>query len=252
MARKWLTTERCVSITATIFLGIAFTVSLLLNGDPECIIPYTQIVIPVVHGLCVTMAFISIFKPNFVLEFLVLQIEAAVTILTNETFLGIFLYYGSLFLFICYKGGIKTLLVHLMIYQTIHFFTLFLTYTHGWYYTLLYFGCSLFYLTFYFWIYEILKAKFSCFAPTKVKENSNIKNRLPGTEVDLKNYNLTERQRNLIIDNLKYELSYKELSEKYNISVSTVKKDFTSIYSVFGVTKLEELHLLLLQYQIEE
>ena len=41
-----------------------------------------------------------------------------------------------------------------------------------------------------------------------------------------------------------------ELSSKYNVSVSTVKRTFTDICKVFKVNNLEELRFLLLQYQI--
>jgi len=54
----------------------------------------------------------------------------------------------------------------------------------------------------------------------------------------------------MILDNIQNNLSYKQLSEKYFVSVSTVKKDFSEVFQVFEVTKLEELHLLLLRYQV--
>ena len=44
---------------------------------------------------------------------------------------------------------------------------------------------------------------------------------------------------------------YKELSEKYYVSISTVKKIFADIFKVFEVNNIEELRLLLLQYQVE-
>ena len=53
-----------------------------------------------------------------------------------------------------------------------------------------------------------------------------------------------------ILDNLHENCSYKDLSEKYFVSLSTVKKDFSELFKIFGVTKLEELHLLLLQYKV--
>ena len=51
---------------------------------------------------------------------------------------------------------------------------------------------------------------------------------------------------------MRNKLSYKELSEKYFVSISTVKKIFADIFKIFNVSNIEELRLLLLQYQVEE
>ena len=77
-------------------------------------------------------------------------------------------------------------------------------------------------------------------------------NQKPGTAISLSDFKLSERQINFVLANLHRNLSYKEISEEYFVSVSTVKKEFAEVYKVFNVSKLEELRILLLQYQIEE
>ena len=108
---------------------------------------------------------------------------------------------------------------------------------------------SFFYAAFFYWIYDILRAKLSCFLPAETKNNSIIKEK-PGEQLHLSDYNLSERQVNFILDNLHKNSSYKELSETYFVSLSTVKKEFSELYRIFNVTKLEELRLLLLQFQV--
>jgi len=252
MKTRWITTERVVAITASVFLTVAFIVGLLLHGDPECIIPYTNIIIPCIHALCVVLSFICIFYPKFYLQFLIMQIESILTILTNLPFLGIFLFYGSVFIYMCQQYTVKHICHHLTFYLIAHIIAITLTYTHGWERTILSFFSSAFYASFFVWIYMILKTKFSCFTPSKVAYHSNLSNKKPGDTVKLSDYKLNERQRTFIIENLHNQLSYKALSEKYNVSVSTVKKEFSYIFDVFGVSKQEELHLLLLQYQVSE
>ena len=74
----------------------------------------------------------------------------------------------------------------------------------------------------------------------------------PGTEIQLSSLGMTERQVNFIYDYIMENLNYKELSEKYHVSLSTVKREFTEVYKIIGVTKLEELHILLIQYKISK
>lgn len=252
MKERWITTERVVAITASVFLAVSFVGSLLMNGDPHSIIPNTPVVIPCVHALCFVLAFVSVFKPHFYTEFLILQIESILTILTNLTFLGIFFFYSSVFLFMCQQYNMKSIKRCLAIFGIIHITALVLTYTHGWPMTIISLASSVFYCSFFVWIYVILKTRFSCFTPTRVAYHSILNNKLSGSQIKLSDYKLNERQKTFIIENLHNNLSYKDLSEKYNVSLSTVKKEFSHIFDVFGVSKLEELHLLLLQFKVSE
>ena len=252
MEKRWITTERVVAITASVFLSVAFIVSIIIGGEPKCIIPHTEIFIPCVHLVCVTLAIICIFVPRFYLQFMIMQIESVLTILTALPFLGIFLFYGSVFIFMCQQYTMKHIIRALSFFGVIHVIALVLTYPHGVPMTFVTIACSIFYASFFVWIYVILKTKFSCFTPSRISYHSTISNKLPGTELKLLDFKLNERQRTFIIENLHNQISYKALSEKYNVSVSTVKKEFSHIFDVFGVSKQEELHLLLLQYQVIE
>ena len=63
-------------------------------------------------------------------------------------------------------------------------------------------------------------------------------------------FGLTKRQINFLKDYMYTKLSYKEFAEKYVVSISTVKKDMTDIFSIFGVQNKNELTLLLSQYKL--
>ena len=111
---------------------------------------------------------------------------------------------------------------------------------------------SLFCFAFYLWIYFSLKAKLSCLIPQNVRENNAIIGKPAGSTISLSDYNLNERQRTFVLENLQNKLCYKEISEKYFVSVSTVKKIFAEVFKIFEVSNIEELRLLLLQYQVKE
>lgn len=113
-------------------------------------------------------------------------------------------------------------------------------------------GYSMFCMAFYLWIYSVLKAKLSCLFPKNVRENNTIIRKPAGASISLSDYNLNERQRLFVIENIHNKMSYKEISEKYFVSISTVKKIFAEVFKIFEVSNIEELRILLLQYQVTE
>ena len=133
-----------------------------------------------------------------------------------------------------------------------HLITLCLSYTHGVKGMLVAIGYSCFCFAFYLWIYSILKAKLSCVIPHNVRENNTIIGKPAGSTISLSDYNLNERQRTFVLENIHNKLSYKEISEKYFVSISTVKKIFAEVFKIFNVSNIEELRILLLQYQVKE
>ena len=139
-----------------------------------------------------------------------------------------------------------------LILFVIHVITLLLTYTHGVKSMLVAMGYSCFCFAFYFWIYRILKAKFSCFIPKNVTNNKTITGKAAGSVISLSTYNLNDRQSSFVLENLYNKMSYKEISEKYFVSISTVKKEFAEVFKIFNVSNIEELRILLLQYQLQK
>ena len=133
-----------------------------------------------------------------------------------------------------------------------HMITIGLTYNHGIKYMLISAGYSVFCFAFYLWIYSNLKAKFSCLFPQNVRDNNTIIGKPAGAVISLSDYNLNERQSNFVLENIHNKLSYKEISEKYFVSLSTVKKIFAEVFKIFEVSNIEELRILLLQYQVKE
>ena len=102
------------------------------------------------------------------------------------------------------------------------------------------------------WIYTILKAKLSCLFPQNVRDNNSVIGKPAGSAISLKDYNLNERQRLFVMEHIYNKLSYKEISEKHFVSISTVKKIFAEVFRIFEVSNIEELRILLLQYQVTE
>ena len=247
--------ERAVSIVGFLFLLVAVITGFIFGGDDNSIIEYfadTDIVIPVVHLICAIVTFFLIFKTNHYIVICILLIESTITILTNNQELGIFFFYAAL-IFIMSKGLLKkrTKMITIILF-CFHIITLVFTYPHGWKVLSISFGYSVFSMVFYTWIFYVLKTRFSCFFPQNVAKNETLANLKAGSILKLSDYNLNERQMTFVLENIHNKMTYKEISEKYYVSISTVKKIFTDVFKIFNVSNIEELRILLLQYQVQE
>ena len=255
MNKNRISSERVVAVVGLVFLLVAGIISVLLNGDPKSIIEKiapTNIVIPVVHFLCVGLAIVLLITKNLYFMIAIFLLESELTILTHYEQLGIFFFYAALILILC-KDLVKNKpRKKIFILFLLHLITIVLSYTHGTIYMLINISYSVFCFAFYIWIYYALKAKLSCLFPQNVRDNNTIIGKPAGSTISLSDYNLNERQRNFVIENIHNKLSYKEISEKYFVSISTVKKIFAEVFKIFNVSNIEELRILLLQYQVKE
>ena len=259
MKEKWINSERVVSISAFFFLVVAVILGIVQNGFKDSIlelIPHsenvilTNYIIPIVHSISCIWCFYQIFRPSIFGECGIMFIESALTILTGTEQLGIFLFYGAVCLFriatIDHPRSKK-----LFIFTVFsHFIFLLTTLTHSWQRYLMCTASSVFYLAFFLWMSHLLKLRFSYFLPHVVQSSKVIKE-APGEVLHLRDYGLTERQIKITQDYIHNKISYKELAEKYITSLSSIKKDFSIIFQKFGVSSIQEMNVLLIQYQIE-
>lgn len=259
MKNKRVNSERVEFIVGFIFLLIAFLVSIYYNGDQYSIIelipnnfdaPLTSYLLPIVHGTLAFWCFFLIFKPHMVSQIVILLVESYVTILTGTELLGIFFFYAAFSIsqiIHAFKNHAK---VKLAILTVLHFVSIILTFGHGWARVFLSLGTSLFYMAFMFWMYHLLRVKFSSFLQVAVHDNEVIKEK-PGEIVYLKDYGLSERQIAITKDYVSNKTPYKALAEKYITSLSSIKKDFSIVFQKLGVTDIQEMAMLLQQYQLK-
>lgn len=241
---------RVFAIFSAVFLFVAFITSLHFDLRVETFIPSQKVVI-VTHGISFLLSLIVIFKPVLFIQVFVLMCESILTIMTGYQTLGVFLFYAIVILMLVNGKFRFRPVLEMLPLVSLHIISLLLTYKQGFFFVLMGFSNSLFYAAFFYWIFDILRAKLSCFLPAETKNNSIIKEK-HGEQLHLSDYNLSDRQMNFILDNIHKNSSYKELSETYFVSISTVKKEFTEVYKIFNVKKLEDLRLLLLQYQVSK
>lgn len=255
MELKRIKFERATSILSFLFVFsilIGNLVLIKLGAKPVCTIPYARIFIPIIHGICSIVAFILIFKFDYIILYFLFQVESLVCIITRYEILGIFFFFISIFLIFIIYYQTRPVKYIVCVSYAVHLCALAYTFTYGWTNFLIAVFTSFYMFVVYFWLYNLLKVRFACFKPSMIMNNSTIGDKLPGTTLYLSEFNLTERQISFVLDFVNNNLTYNDLTEKYYVSLSTVKKEFTEVFKIFGVTKNDELKLLLLQYVIEK
>lgn len=252
--------ERVIAAAGSVFVFVSFLASVLLDGDPLSILeliplrfnghPFTSILLPIVHGTTFLIGISCLIKPGIKRLYILMLVESGVTIITGYEQLGIFFFYAALILIIIGGQFSKKSFFTCYMLLIYHIISIFLMFTHGWPKTFVALFTSVFYGAFFICVYKYLKAEF-CIIPANVSDHE-LFHTTKGKSLSLKTTGLSERQINLVYDYLNENLSYKDLSEKYFISISTVKKEFSSIFHIFKVDNINELKMLLLQFQISK
>lgn len=235
-----------------ILLDFFLTIYMIIQGDLLLPVENLNYIYPIVHFICFILGLIVFIKGNKNLFFLVLQIESFISLTSDFALIGIFLFHSSIFIFYIDYYNSKKANKIIRLCFLIHSLVLIYNFIIHWESAVLYLLSTVLTYFIFKYITELLKNKYSCFIPTTVTKLSKLVNLEPGSKIKLSDFGLTERQCNFIYDYIIKNLSYNDLSEKYYVSLSTVKKEFADSYKIFGVNKLEELHILLLQYQIEK
>lgn len=254
MKRNKLSIYKQLVIFGLIYILLDFflTIHMMLQGDLTLPIPYLNIIYPITHFSCFILGIIILIKENKYVLFLILQLESFVALTSDYALIGIFLFHTSIFiLYVDYYDSKKVNRV-IQFCFLIHALVLTYNFIINWEKSILYLLSSILTYFIFKYIIDLLRNKYSCFIPTTVTKQSKLSNIKPGSKIKLSDLGLNERQCNLIFDYVINNLSYNDLTEKYYVSLSTVKKEFADSYKILGVNKLEELHILLLQYQIEK
>ena len=100
-------------------------------------------------------------------------------------------------------------------------------------------------------IYDRLKSSLSYLFPKKEITANNIKLPPYGSEINLADYGLTERQIKFLTIYLFEGKTYDQIAQENYISLSVVKKEMAYCCKAFGVKNRESLVVLLLQYKIK-
>ena len=250
---RFFTEERVLDLGGFIILAVAAVISFIVEAESRTVIPKPEIVIPVVNTVCAVLAFVQfIFPKKHLLSYTVMLIQSISTILTGYETLGVFLFTALVILMFCNKDLRTHFYAKFIPLTAVLLISLFGVLPFGLFRFVLAFAESVFFLAFYFCIYKKLEDMLSSIAPVL----NSVKPKITLPEKDgilhLSTLGLDERQQNFIFDNLTTDASYADLSEKYFVSISTVKKEMSAAFHIIGVKNLEEMRMLLLQYRVKK
>ena len=243
--------EIIMIFTAFVLLTAATILSIINDNDIPTIIPFHTITVPIINGLSAFACFILFFiKTNIPIQCGILFVQGICTSLTGYEVLGAFLYSSMLIILFCdgyFVTNAKRKITFFIIFWIITVLSLLPFSLQRFILELL---VSAFFAGFYSHIYKKLESHLSVFIPfhTGIENMMNLPER--GSEINLQDFKLTERQIILLKEYMEHRTSYKDMAEKYILSLSTVKKEMACICSAFKVKNMQDLYFILSQYVI--
>ena len=244
--------EKIMLISAFSVLLTATILSIINDNDIPTVIPFHTTVVPIINGMSALLCLILLFiKENYRLQCLILFVQGICTALTGYEVLGAFLYSAMFVLLFANKFFTTNAKKKIFIFVLIWILTVLSLIPFGIQRFILELVISFFFAGFYAYVYKKMEHTLSVFVPAK--DNLEILNNLPerGSKIHLEEFGLSERQINLVKDYLINKTGYKELGQKYFMSTSTVKKDMNDVFKKFDVKNINELYLLLIQFEVE-
>ena len=240
-----------------LLLGSAFSIyNSHINKDAylKTIIPFAYIIIPAVNCICASLCFFLIFFPRYnKLQILITAIQSIMTTLSVDyQIFGLILFFLAFVLayfhgYLYRKRNLKIIVIFL-IWNIIllgiipvsiqkYLFVLCITW----------FVCTIF-----FFVLNNVEILFN--ERIKILEQQAKKSLdkivSQGNKIELKNLNLTDRQKIILVAVVRDNKLYKEISLDLNISESVVKHEMRIIKDAFGVSSSNELIQILDDYEL--
>lgn len=244
--------KRNFFIASFIILTTASVLSFILPPETRSIIPIPEFSIPVINTTCAILAFITIFRMDWIhLQYSILLIQTITTTLTGYETLGAFLFTALLIKMFCDGELKKHMMGKIVFISVLWAISILGLYPFGLARVILTYVALLFFAAFYYYVYIELKTILKPLLPASTVNTATILPE-PGETISLSEYGLTERQINFIWDYLMEGVTYKDLVEKYYVSLSTVKAEMARAFKTFGVNNKEDFRVLMLQYKLEK
>lgn len=250
---KKVSYERLMIFFAAIVQIIGFIISITIEDFQNSIVPYAEKTIPIVNisGALVCI-FLFIFNKYKLLQSVVSFVQGIFMALNSQLFLGTFLYSLGVALLFCneyLKTKTSRKLITILIIWVLSTAIIIKT---NIYHFLMIQAYSLFLGSMYIHIYRTVKKSVLSLFPISEKSISSIKLPKVGTVLNLKDYELSDRQILITQNFMTSHSSYKELADQIITSESTIKKDMIEIQKKLGVRNLQELSILLSLYKVQQ
>lgn len=246
---KILSIGAILILSAATFCSVYFGFS---SNNPS-ILPNFEIIVPLVNFVSLLLAITAFFFPTiYILQYFILIIQSIITIFTGYEFVGCFLFNLFIILFYIHSNiSKKKFVLTITLLYFVFLISLIASIPYGIIRFIMALSFSLF-ISFSFWsLILLIQSKY-----TNVKAIINQalyispKIQLPprGEILYFSNFDLTERQKDILFEVLAKNRSYGEVSNKFNLSLSLVKKEISSSFCYFGCKNINSLRLIFSQF----
>lgn len=245
--------NRIMLLCAFIVLVTASILSIFLQPTENTALPFPHITVPLANISCAILCLVLIFlkKEHYKLEVFLCFIQSFFTTITGYETIGAFLYSALIIILFINKFFVTHFYPKVFILLIIWILITLSLISISLERFILELSVSVFFCSFYLFIFDKLKSQLSVFLPATQDSISRVEMPPPGSKISLQDYDLSERQVLLLKEYLISQKSYGQLSNKFNINLSTIKRDMSIAFEKFGVKDIKSLHILLLQYEIE-
>lgn len=239
-----------IMLLSTFLLLLIVTIFSIFNCELYSRISFLFVLIPIVNFACTILCAILFFiKENYYLQSLILFVQSITSTFLGHEVIGAILFSSLFVLLLINNFFLEKKKTKIMLIVSCSLFLILTLIPFSVQEFLLILLMSFFVVGFYYYVYIELEEKLIHFQPLK---SSSLQETLglpeKGGNITLTEFGLTERQEKLVKDYIDTRASYKELSKKYYISISTVKKDMKAVFNLLRVRDINELYLLLSQY----
>lgn len=246
-----------LAIGGFIFSLIASLCSIFMQEEWSgmTIIPYYKIVIPITNIISTIVCIvIFIFPEKHFFLYFVLLFQAVFTSLTGYESLGIFLFSLCIVLIIL-NASLPIKKQKLIIPLLYLFFTIVLlgVIPYGKERFSMAVGCTYFFASAFYCIVLTYKKKLKNVMPLIQKElfiSHKIYLPNPGEPLNLNDFDLTDRQKQILFEVIANNKSYGEVTLSTRLTLPLVKKEMAAIIQYFGCKNVNSLKLVLCQYVI--
>ena len=248
---KKINYERLMILFGAIVSCTGFIISITIEDFSEAFLPYFNVIVPIVNITSAVMCLFLFIFPKFrLMQSIVVFGQGMVMVLNNLLFLGIFLYFLGIMLLFCNGYLRKKTVIKLICCLGV----LFLSFTPIIFKNFHKYFMAVFFLLFvafsYIYIYWKIRQNLFDLFPFLANKITDKQMPEPGSKLNLLDFELTERQINILKSYINDSKNYKAIGEKFYLSESLVKKEMVNICKCFGVQSIRVLLFLLQQYEI--
>ena len=241
--------DKLFSFISFIFLTVITIFALFVFDEESFKTQIIRYIFIIFNGISALLSFITIFKSQKYIYGAIYFIEGIIVLFCGHPLLALFFYFVGLILFFTTNCPfIRTILFNTI--SVILWLSCLIINTFSNLKEMLFsIVSSLFVFSLYFYSYQKLE-RFFIPKLTELREMKKLPLPIVNSHVHINSFDLKEKQKYLLYDYTKNGMLYKDLADKYNMSVSAVKTEMSNIFDYFNCESSDELKKIFAHFDV--